>query len=55
MAQATKAKPRLGRGLSSLISVSSLPVEAEIVLETPVGQMPHPAPAAARFDGQPLC
>jgi ParB family chromosome partitioning protein len=34
MTQATKAKPRLGRGLSSLISVSSLPVEAEIAAET---------------------
>ena len=30
MSQATKSKPRLGRGLSSLISVSHLPVEAEI-------------------------
>src|ERR1700712_3398430 len=26
----SKSKPRLGRGLSSLISVSDLPVEAEI-------------------------
>ena len=34
MSQATKAKPRLGRGLSSLISVSSLPVEAEIAPES---------------------
>lgn len=30
MAQSSKAKPRLGRGLSSLISVSELPVEKEI-------------------------
>jgi ParB family chromosome partitioning protein len=30
MAQAHKSKPRLGRGLSSLISVSDLPIEAEI-------------------------
>ncbi len=30
MAQAMKTKPRLGRGLSSLISISSLPVEAEV-------------------------
>jgi ParB family chromosome partitioning protein len=30
MSQAIKGRPRLGRGLSSLISVSSLPVEAEI-------------------------
>lgn len=54
MAQATKAKPRLGRGLSSLISVSSFPVEAEIALETPADHLPPPAPAASRADGQPL-
>jgi ParB family transcriptional regulator, chromosome partitioning protein len=31
MSTATKSKPRLGRGLSSLISVSNLPAESEIV------------------------
>ena len=35
MAQSSKTKPRLGRGLSSLISVSELPVEKEIH-DTPV-------------------
>ena len=30
MSTATKNRPRLGRGLSSLISVSNLPVESEI-------------------------
>jgi ParB family chromosome partitioning protein len=35
MSTATKTRPRLGRGLSSLISVSNLPVEAEV----------HPGPA----------
>ncbi len=34
MAQPHKSKPRLGRGLSSLISVSELPVEAEISAST---------------------
>jgi ParB family transcriptional regulator, chromosome partitioning protein len=39
--QSIKNKPRLGRGLSSLISVSDLPVEAEI----PPVRLDQPAPA----------
>lgn len=56
MAQATKTKPRLGRGLSSLISVSSLPVEAEVAPLDSGNHSPHarfavtPPPA----DGQPM-
>jgi ParB family transcriptional regulator, chromosome partitioning protein len=37
MAQVHKSKPRLGRGLSSLISVSDLPVEAEVAITTSSG------------------
>ena len=35
-----KPKSRLGRGLSSLISVSELPVEAEILAGSPESPMP---------------
>src|SRR4051812_3139842 len=35
MSSAAKGKSRLGRGLSSLISVSELPVEAEVPVEPP--------------------
>ena len=41
MAKTEKPKSRLGRGLSSLISVSELPVEAEVAAT----QEPAPAPA----------
>ena len=34
MSTSQKNKPRLGRGLSSLISISELPVEAEVTLKT---------------------
>ncbi len=56
MAQAQKNKPRLGRGLSSLISVSDLPVEAETshgaVVEQTDGQtIGHRTPLPG---GQPL-
>jgi ParB family transcriptional regulator, chromosome partitioning protein len=37
MSVVTKNKPRLGRGLSSLISVSSLPVEADVSRSAPSG------------------
>ncbi len=50
MSQALKSKPRLGRGLSSLISVSSLPVEAEI----PSGPSETPNRATPISDGTPL-
>jgi ParB family chromosome partitioning protein len=48
MSTVTKNKPRLGRGLGSLISVSSLPVEAQLataptVLTSPIAA-PTPAP-----------
>jgi len=60
MSKIDKQRPRLGRGLSSLISVSDLPVEAEIAAPpardraphdpvTPVGQ-----PAAASATPPPL-
>lgn len=51
MSEAVKSKPRLGRGLSSLISVSHLPVEAE------VGSPPTEASPSALVktsDGNPL-
>src|SRR5690349_16453216 len=35
MSSAAKGKSRLGRGLSSLISVSELPVEGEVPVEPP--------------------
>jgi ParB family transcriptional regulator, chromosome partitioning protein len=49
MSQAVKSKPRLGRGLSSLISVSNLPVEAEVA-STPVAT----TKTIAVSDGTPL-
>src|SRR5271155_2142564 len=39
MSQASKVKPRLGRGLSSLISISNLPIEAEAPAQFPTGPM----------------
>jgi ParB family chromosome partitioning protein len=60
MAQAHKSKPRLGRGLSSLISVSDLPVEAEVSgsATATVGLSREVAGGAAAGvgsgDGQPL-
>ena len=56
MSQATKSKPRLGRGLSSLISVSHLPVEAEVGGHPPAAApVPAPAPGmAAVGSGQAL-
>lgn len=50
----TKSKSRLGRGLSSLISVSELPVEAEVAPGTtpPATATAPPPPASA--DGTPL-
>ena len=55
MVQATKSKPRLGRGLSSLISVSSLPIE-EVAGPAPVSLAPVSIPISAppAADGQPL-
>jgi ParB family chromosome partitioning protein len=61
MSVTQKAKPRLGRGLSSLISVSELPVQTEV--QTPFERAVEPvsaasssAPASAPLapDGQPL-
>jgi ParB family chromosome partitioning protein len=40
----SKNKPRLGRGLSSLISVSELPVEAEVKAPTPSATPAAPPP-----------
>ena len=55
MSQATKTKPRLGRGLSSLITVSKFPVEAQVPSPpAPTLSEPHPPPAAPVGDGQPL-
>jgi ParB family transcriptional regulator, chromosome partitioning protein len=52
VSQATKMKPRLGRGLSSLISVSSLPVEAEVREHPPTA--PHSPAAAPLPSGEPM-
>ena len=56
MALATKAKPRLGRGLSSLISISSLPVEAEVASEQVAGSSVSPsiAPSPLPASGDPM-
>jgi ParB family chromosome partitioning protein len=51
MSQAVKNKPRLGRGLSSLISVSSLPVEADV--SSPPADRAAPVLSTAA-DGKPL-
>lgn len=59
MSASAKAKPRLGRGLSSLISSSHLPVQAqtptafESSLETPTAPAAD-APAPILNDGQPF-
>jgi ParB family chromosome partitioning protein len=50
MSTVTKNKPRLGRGLSSLISVSTLPIEAEVTAPAapaPSTTQPVAAPAQA--------
>lgn len=49
MSSAAKGKSRLGRGLSSLISVSELPVEAEVAVESPaqIGAADLSPPAAS--------
>jgi ParB family chromosome partitioning protein len=57
MSQMTKSKPRLGRGLSSLISVSNLPVEAEIRSDSTSGSVPSPSgisTASPPANGEPL-
>src|SRR5688572_27077792 len=41
MSTQQKNKPRLGRGLSSLISISDLPVEAEVPAKPVVASAPH--------------
>jgi ParB family chromosome partitioning protein len=54
MSGATKSKPRLGRGLSSLISVSNLPVEAEIGVHPPAAipaREPQPMQSAEALGG----
>jgi len=57
MSASPKAKPRLGRGLSSLISVSELPVQADV--QAPFERATEPTPIAVSTtppaaDGQPL-
>jgi ParB family chromosome partitioning protein len=55
MTQATKTKPRLGRGLSSLISISSLPVEAEITPQHTGDRSTHSSSASALpSNGEPM-
>ena len=57
MSQMTKNKPRLGRGLSSLISVSNLPVEAELHPEPSRHSSPppnHPSASPPPANGEPL-
>ena len=46
MSTAQKNKPRLGRGLSSLISISEIPVEAEVHAKAPSASAPKPATPA---------
>jgi ParB family chromosome partitioning protein len=53
MSTAQKNKPRLGRGLSSLISVSDLPVQADVSESAPYTEQPK-HPAAPPMDGQAL-
>lgn len=55
-----KNKPRLGRGLSSLLSNVNLPVEMEVPTDSPAGPNPRatpsasaPAPAAPAADAKP--
>src|SRR4051812_35927597 len=47
MSTKPKSAPRLGRGLSSLINVSELPVEAEIGSPAPITTPPSPHLAIA--------
>jgi ParB family chromosome partitioning protein len=60
MSTSANARPRLGRGLSSLISSSHLPVQAEApaafeaTLESPPSIGGSPAPVAVANDGQPF-
>jgi ParB family transcriptional regulator, chromosome partitioning protein len=53
MSSATKTKPRLGRGLSSLISISNLPVETEVSVEA-TSPPSTPASKAPTLNGSPL-
>ena len=57
MAKMQKPKSRLGRGLSSLISVSELPVEAEVGGEAEAAEAPtqdgEAKPARTREDAPP--
>jgi ParB family chromosome partitioning protein len=46
-----KSKPRLGRGLSSLISVSELPVERDVSGETVAVELRSEVGSSARVDG----
>jgi ParB family chromosome partitioning protein len=56
MAQTMKTKPRLGRGLSSLISISSLPVEADVSHADSASALPSHSPSNGRalITGEPL-
>jgi ParB family chromosome partitioning protein len=59
MSQPQKSKPRLGRGLSSLISVSELPVEQEITpprdgASSAISGSGAAASPATNLDGEPL-
>ena len=46
MSNIAKGKSRLGRGLSSLISVSELPVEVDVPADPPAQAASDPAPSA---------
>jgi ParB family transcriptional regulator, chromosome partitioning protein len=54
MSHPVKSKPRLGRGLSSLMSVSSLPVETEVAAAGPDSAGAPTASSFGTADGQPL-
>ena len=53
MPQLQKSKPRLGRGLSSLIPGSNLPVEVDVGPSSPAGHGPKSVPLQPQSQGQP--
>src|SRR6266550_7454004 len=53
MSTQQKNKPRLGRGLSSLISISELPVEAEVTSKPSSTLAPQSPPSPAIHSAPP--
>src|SRR5438045_1740152 len=54
MSKIQKAKSRLGRGLSSLISVSDMPIQVETPDPAPPSSFPSEAAPSAAPTGSPL-